>query len=189
VAVDHQALRAALAQDEPVFVRWTPEVADQHGALREAIDQFDAGRRLSAIERVGWLRTEALGEPRESVTTLMVSGRGLLGFNALAHGQAELSSKHGKLLGARRPTQPATLLTQIARATSADAGTGEALVAHATAIAREAAKHTAATILALDPYDEATADFWRRKYGFRSSRTPAPGTPAIKRLWRPLFSG
>jgi hypothetical protein len=86
-----------------------------------------------------------------------------------------------------RRTQPATLLTQIARDVRAPDGTGAQLLQHAWALARRSAGEIAATVLALDPYDSQTAQMWINRWGFRDSAGPGPGGHE-RRLWIPLAS-
>ncbi|HWT95838.1 MAG TPA: hypothetical protein VN238_22750 [Solirubrobacteraceae bacterium] len=178
------ALTTALASGEPVFVPWRREVADALPALHTTVAAFDPGPRDAGHASARWLRDHALDAPPTSATRLLVRDGVLLGFYALANGQAELSSSHQKRLGSRRPTQPAVVLTQIARHADAPPGTGRDLVNAALSTARRVTEYSAATVLALDPYDEATAEMWRARYGFRTSRTGAAG--GLKRLWTPL---
>ena len=178
------ALTTALATGEPVFVPWRRDVAAALPALHPAIAAFDPGDRLAAHASALWLRDHALDAPPTSATRLLVQDATLLGFYALANGQAELSSSHQKRLGSRRPTQPAVVLTQIARHVDAPPGTGQRLFDAALSTARGGTRFSAATILVLDPFDDATDAMWRTRYGFRASRTPAVG--GLKRLWTPL---
>jgi hypothetical protein len=116
---------------------------------------------------------------------LLDNGR-LLGFYALASGSAELTvSQRRELGGSDRRTQPATLLSQIARDIRAPAGTGGQLLQHAWAVARRGAGEIAATMLALDPYDSDTAEMWKNRYGYGESAGPGPGADE-RRLWIPL---
>jgi len=62
---------------------------------------------------------------------------------------------------------------------------GTQLLNHAIGAAQKAAEQSAATVLALDPYDEETAKMWAGK-GFRNSRTPVHGHDSLKRMWIPL---
>lgn len=183
------ALTTALATGEPVFVPWRRDVAAALPALHTAIAAFDPGARLAAHASALWLRDHALDAPPTSATRLLVQDATLLGFYALANGQAELSSTHQKRLGSRRPTQPAVVLTQIARHVAAPPGTGRLLFEDAVHIARRASLLSAATILALDPYDDATADMWRGRYRFAASRMPVRPGADLKRLWLPLERG
>ena len=110
----------------------------------------------------------------------------MLGFYALASGSAELTvSQRRELGGSGRRTQPATLLSQIARDIRAPAGTGGVLILHAVAVARRGARQIAATVFTLDPYDSDTAEMWKKRYGFRESAAPGPGADEL-RPWIPI---
>jgi hypothetical protein len=61
---------------------------------------------------------------------------------------------------------------------------GLRMVRHAVRQARKAAEFSAATLLALDPFDEETADMWRREHGFIDGKPPREG--ALPRLVIPL---
>ena len=127
--------------------------------------------------------------PAESVGRLLLDRGRLLGFYALASGSAELTRSQRRELGeSDRRTQPATILTQIARNAHSPDGTGAQLLQHALAIARRSASEIAATVLALDPHDSDTATGIKR-YGFRESAASAPGNDEQRRLWIRLTSG
>jgi hypothetical protein len=99
----------------------------------------------------------------------------LVGFYALASGQVELSQRQReKLAVGSRPTQPAVILTWIAK-DARHQFDGIRLVKDAVYEALKASEHVAATCLALDPFDAATADFWRERYGFINSAGAGPG--------------
>lgn len=172
----------------PVFVRWTPAVADEYPELVGEVEQLDAGQRDAAQQAVSWLRDRSLSVPAESVARLLLDGGHLLGFYALASGATELTRSQRRALGASdRRTQPATLLTQIARDIRAPPGTGGQLLLHAIAVTRRGAREIAATMLALDPHDSETAQMWKNRFGFRDSAGPGPGGHE-RRLWIPLAS-
>jgi hypothetical protein len=99
--------------------------------------------------------------------------------------QREGSGRTSSRARSERRTQPATLLSQIARDIRAPAGTGGVLILHAVAVARRGARQIAATMFTLDPYDSDTAEMWKRSYGFRDSAGPGPGGDEL-RLWIPL---
>ncbi len=172
----------------PVFLRWTPASAEEYPQLVRQVAQFDAGERDAAQQAASWLWERSLLVPAESVARLLLDNGRLLGFYALASGATELTRSQRRALGASdRRTQPATLLTQIARDVRAPAGTGGQLLLHAVALARRAAQEIAATMLALDPHDSETAKMWIDRYGFRDSAGPGPGGHE-HRLWIPLAS-
>ena len=51
------------------------------------------------------------------------------------------------------------------------------------------ARNVGAAVIALDPYDEDTEQFWRKRFGFRTSLTRRRDADGIERsrLWMPLF--
>ena len=174
----------------PVFLRWTPAAAAEYPELVEEVAQFDDERLMArppaAQQAVSWLRERSLLVPAESVARLLLDNGRLLGFYALASGSGELTvSQRRELGGGERRTQPATLLSQIARDIRAPAGTGGVLILHAVAVSRRGARQIAATMFTLDPYDSDTAEMWKRSYGFRDSAAPEPGADEL-RLWIPL---
>lgn len=188
---DLDAIRVAFHGDEPTFVRWYAERARALPEIEEAVESFDPGTRLSAVFCAEWLWSEALDEPQTSVPRRCVAEGRVLGFYALANGSVQLKSRDRKRAGLSqsRPTQPAILLTHIARARGEPKGTGRNLVLHAIATAREASMLSAATVLALDPYDETTGTMWSEDYAFRRSELPGPGRPdALRRMWLPLWT-
>jgi hypothetical protein len=167
----------------PVFLRWTPARAAEYPELATEVAGFDAGEREAARQAANWLRERSLLEPAESVARLLLDNGRIHGFYALASGSAELTvSQRRELGGSDRRTQPATLLTQVARAANSPAGTGAQLLQHALAVARRGAAEIAATVLALDPHDADTMDMWITHYGFRESAGPAAGANQ-PRLW------
>ncbi len=171
-----------------MFVRWTPAAAGEYPELVREVEQFDAGQRDAAQQAVSWLRDRSLLVPAESVARLLLDNGHLLGFYALASGATELTRSQRRALGGSdRRTQPATLLTQIARDTRAPSGTGGQLLLHAVAVTRRGARQIAATMLALDPHDSETAQMWKDRFGFRDSAGPGPGGHE-RRLWMPLTS-
>lgn len=185
-----ETVRSVVLGEGPVFLRWTRARAAEHPELVGEIAAFDAGEREAARYAAGWLRDRSLLAPAESVARLLLDRGRPLGFYALASGSAELARSQRRELGeSDRRTQPATILTQIARAAGSPAGTGAQLVQHALAVARRGAGEIAATVFALDPHDGDTAAMWIKRYGFRESAASAPGNAEQSRLWIPLLSG
>jgi hypothetical protein len=177
-------VRELLAGADPSFVLWRPERAEQLPELVEAVAQFDAGDRPAAVAAVRWLQDQALREPFESATRLCVARNEVLGFYALANGAVVMRSSHRKHLGARYPTQPAVIVTWIAKSATHEFD-GSLLVEHAIGAALRVSRESAATVLALDPYDTETAEMWRSRYGFKNSAENAPGGD-LPRMFLPL---
>lgn len=182
------AARDVILGPGPVFLRWTSARAAEYPELAAQVATFDAGDREAARQASSWLRERGLLAPAESVARLLLDNGRILGYYALASGSAELTVSQRRELGdSDRRTQPATILTQIARERSSPPGTGAQMLEHALAIARRAASEIAATMLALDPHDADTTDMWIRRYGFRESAGPAAGAHE-PRLWIRLTS-
>ena len=109
-------------------------------------------------------------------------------FYALTAGQVELAGGQREKLGLAHPTQGAILITWSARSATHRLD-GRLLVNDPIGIAQEASEGVAAAVLALDPFDGATAEIWRKRYKMRNSRTRLPaqeGEPALKRMYLPL---
>ncbi len=183
--------RALLADDPsiilgpgPVFVRWRPNVAAAVPALRQAVADFDPGEREAAQACAAWLREHGLDEPQESIPYLMLDRGALLGFYALANGSTELRVRQREELGVQRRTQPAAIITQLARAAD-HPGVGQRLLQHAAVTARRLSVYSAATVLALDPFDDETAEMWKERFGFQESAGQDPGGKR-PRLFVPL---
>lgn len=182
------SFRASVFGPGPVFVHWTAARATEYPELAAQVADFDAGDRDAALHAASWLRDRSLVQPSESVARLLLDEGRLLGFYALASGSAELTvSQRRKLEGSSRRTQPATILTQIARERRSPPGTGAQMVQHAIAVARRAASEIAATVLAVDPHDADTMDMWMRRYGFEESAGSVGGADE-PRLWIRLSS-
>jgi hypothetical protein len=65
----------------------------------------------------------------------------------------------------------------------------ESILRHAVGIAQIGSRRVGAAVIAVDPFDAATEDYWRHHFGFRTSltrRIDADGQER-SRLWLPLF--
>lgn len=156
--------------------------------LVDVITAFDPGGRPAAIAAHRWLVDDGLRG--ESVPYLWIDGDEMLGFFALSMGVVELRSQHRKTLQPpqRRSSQPAVLLTWIVKTPRKDVD-GKRLLLLAVGLAAEAAQTVAATVIALDPYDAATAKLWADRFGMRKSQTAVPGSseePPLKRMFLKL---
>jgi hypothetical protein len=177
-----------ITEDQIQWVRWNAPVRAQHPEIEAAIAAFDPGTRPAAQDAAAWLRQHGLdGESQPYLA--MVDGE-LVGFYALTAGEVELSRDARKKLGLSRPTQGAILVTWVAKSTK-HVLDGDVLVNDAIGIAQETAQSVSATVIALDPFDEGTAEMWRTKFKMRNSRTSLPareGEPTLKRMFLPLRS-
>ena len=80
------------------------------------------------------------------------------------------------------------LILWLARAANADVDAA-VILRHAVGIAQIGSRRIGAAVIAVDPFDAETEDYWRRRFGFRASltkRTDADGRQR-SRLWLPLF--
>jgi hypothetical protein len=168
------------------WVRWNERARDAHPELEAAIESFDAGDRPAAQEAAAWLREHGLDG--ESQAYLAVVDGEIVGFYALTAGAVELSGNARRRLGVSHPTQGAVLVTWIAKSAKHDLD-GAVLVNDAIGVAQEMADSVAATVLALDPFDQETAEMWRKKFKMRNSLTKLrvpEGEPDLKRMFLPL---
>lgn len=177
---------APLAPVDPSerFVRWTPTVAADDPALAEAVAAFVPMDVPSGVAVASWLKERALAQPGSATPYLMVRNGRVAGFYALAAASVELRGSHRNSIGAELPpTVPAYLIAQLGRASWSEPGSGRRLLAHAMAKAREASLTAAAVALVVDPFDDGTAELWRR-WGFRTSSMSIGDT---RRMWMRLY--
>lgn len=166
---------------------WSREVAEARADIEAAVARFQARPDLEAGRAATeWLRDRAADAHRGCVTRLMVADGAVQGFYSLSMSEVKLSTGDQRMLDEHHPRQGAVLITWLARADDAVVDrVADQLLLHAVGVAREHASAVGATVLALDPYDEATAEMWRDRYGFRSSQTERGAKP--RRMWKPLF--
>ncbi len=106
----------------------------------------------------------------------------ITGIYALCAAQVALSADaRDQLGGVHYRTQPAILLAQFARASDTP-GIGGEMLEHAAA-AQLALRCVGATVLVVDPFDEATDTYWREHWGLTPSEQGVPGNRGLKRLW------
>jgi len=167
------------------WVSWSPEVAEARPDIAEAVAGFRSLPVPAGEAAQAWLRDTALAAHPTCQTNVLVHLGSVQGYYALTMGEVELSSSDRKKIDAVHPRQGAVLIPWLARTrepTMQDAF--EHLLLHAVASARRGAGYVGAAVIALDPFDEATAEIWRAR-GFRRSRTVRHNKPT--RLWRPLW--
>lgn len=166
---------------------WSQEVAEARPDIEAAVAKFQARQDLEAGRAATeWIRERAAGAHPGSVTYLLVADGAVQGYYSTSMSEVRLSSGDQRKLDEHHPRQGAVLITWLARADDAIiADVAKQLLLHVVGIAREHASAIGATVLALDPYDEATADMWRDRFGFRSSQTDRVDKP--RRMWMPLF--
>ncbi|WCB95707.1 hypothetical protein DSM104299_04456 [Baekduia alba] len=175
-----------IAEETILWVRWNAAALQARPRLEQAIADFDPGSLPAAQAAARWLRADGLGG--ESQPYLAVVDDEVVGFYALTVGQVILSSHHRKKLDLTFSTQGAVLLTWIAKSARHKID-GGLLVTDAIGVALEIAAQASATVFALDPYDEPTAEMWKSRYAMRESQTELKardGEPVLRRLYVPL---
>ena len=103
--------------------------------------------------------------------------------------EVELRTDQRKKNSASHPRQGAALILWLARADNADVDAAT-ILRHAIGIAQIGARHVGAAVVAIDPFDAATEDYWRQHFGFRASPTKRKDADGLlrSRLWLPLFA-
>jgi hypothetical protein len=170
-----------------VWVRWTPEAAEDP-VLAAAVADFKAkGNSEAARAATAWLKERSLPNYRTTVTWLMLNEAEdfVEGYYSLASSQVELRTDHRKALGPTEyPIQPAALITWIAKDGRAGIS-GKQLLAHAVAVAARVARLQGVVAIVLDPFDDGTAKIWKAApYNFKTSLTRS--ADGRRRLWRHL---
>jgi hypothetical protein len=170
--------------DDLEWLEWSPETADARPEVREAIAQFESLEHPGGQASADWLREHAL-DAHPACRTQVLLHRGVVqGYYSLTMGEVELRRAARKELAVVHPRQGAVLIVWLARAAEPSVErVADHLLLHATATARRGAAYVGGVVIALDPYDEATAEVWARR-GFRNSVTKRPGKPA--RMWQVL---
>jgi len=173
---------------EHEWVHLSGEQLSADPALVRAIERFRAPAGRSGDAAAAWLKERALKETSHIATYLMLVQGDVGGFYSLGMSEVELRSQHRKGISAKHPRQGAVLVLWLARAANAsvDAAT---ILRHAVGIAQIGSRRVGAAVIAVDPFDAATENYWRQHFGFRASlttRTDADGKQR-RRLWLPLF--
>jgi hypothetical protein len=170
------------------WIHLTQEQVDADSGLLEAVRRFRAppGRAGEAAQR--WLRERALGQAANIATYILLLEGEVAAFYSLGMSEVELRTQHRKRLEVSHPRQGAVLILWLARAAEAEVD-AEAILRHAVGIGQIGARQVGAAVIALDPYDEDTEEFWRERLGFRSSLTRRRDADGAERsrLWMPLF--
>lgn len=157
-------------------------------SLVEVIARFRAPRGAAGDAATEWLRDRALDEADHVATYIALADGGIAAFYSLAMSEVELSSAHRRSADISHPRAGAVLIAWLARAEKADVGAAE-ILRHAVGIARIGARQVGAAAIVLDPYDAGSEEFWRDRFGFRSSRTKRIDFKGEERtrLWRRLL--
>ncbi len=175
---------------EPEWVHLTEEQVNADPGLLEAVERFDAPPGAAGRAAAEWLKTSALAQSAHIATYVLLDGDQVRAFYSLGMSEVELRTQHRKKLLSPHPRLGAVLVLWLARAADADVG-AETILAHAVGMGQIAARHVGAAVIALDPFDADTEQFWRERFGFRASLTRRPDAHGDDRarLWMPLFAG
>lgn len=174
---------------EHEWVHLTGEQLSADPALVNAIERFRAPSLRAGDAAVTWLKERALKETSHIATYVLLIEGDVAGFYSLGMSEIELRSQHRKGISASHPRQGAVLILWLARAADANVD-ATTIFRHAVGVAQIGSRRVGAAVIAVDPFDAATADYWRQHFGFRASltkRTDANGQQR-SRLWLPLFS-
>jgi hypothetical protein len=174
---------------EHEWIHLTAEQLSADSALVRAIERFGAPPGRAGDAAASWLKGRALKEVGHIATyVLLVKGK-VAGFYSLGMSEVELRTQHRKEVSASHPRQGAVLILWLARAadTSVDA---ETILRHAVGVARIGSRRVGAAVIAVDPFDAATEDYWREHFGFRASLTKRRDADGEERsrLWMPLLA-
>ncbi|HEY7961117.1 MAG TPA: hypothetical protein VID29_04265 [Solirubrobacteraceae bacterium] len=166
-----------------VYVRIDQRVVAALPELGETIRSFKPVPGPAGESVAEWLAERALSEPQEATVRVRLSHGNVVGVYALCAAQVALSGEErAQLGGVHYRTQPAILLAQFARAADTP-GIGSELLGHAARTAQQALSYVGATVLVVDPFDEATDAYWQERRGLRPSEQRVPGNRQLRRLW------
>jgi len=177
-----EALVAGLNAKEPTLLT-LPGRARCPDELVAAVEAFEVGQRPAALASAAWLRERALDEPGSARSWVWVGRGRALGFFAISVGAGKLEPEQLTALRAGQRPMPAVLLVQAARGTGAKLPAGSVLRG-ALGVAERIERLAGVGALMLDPFDEETAQMWRRRGFVPVLDKPGQGRPA--RMWYPL---
>jgi hypothetical protein len=174
-----------------LWYQWTPANAASvaYEDVAEAVARFESLDTDAGHEATRWLREDALRNHPSTVTYVLLSQSRIEGYIALASGSVTLTQRHRRELGPGErdyelsPTQGASLIAWLARHREADVS-GRHIVLYALSIALKVARLQGTPVVVIDPFDDASANFWAEHYKFRRSRTHGGNDV---RLWIPLY--
>lgn len=173
---------------EHEWVHLTAEQLSADPALVRAIERFQAPRGHAGDAATTWLKERALKETSHVATYVLLVEGEVAGFYSLGMSEVELRSQHRKGSSMSHPRQGAVLILWLARAANASVNAAT-ILQHAVGIAQIGSRRVGAAVIAVDPFDAATEDYWRQHFGFRASLTKQRGADGEQRsrLWLPLF--
>jgi hypothetical protein len=175
---------------EGSWYQWTPANAASaaYEDIEQAIAEFESIDTPGGEAAARWLREDALRDHPSTITYVLLAGKRIEGYFAIASGSVTLTQRHRKGLARGQndyplsPTQGASLIAWVARHRDGDTP-GRSIVLYALSIALKVARLQGTPVAVLDPFDDETATLWVKRYGFRRSRTPGGNDV---RLWVPL---
>lgn len=166
-----------------VYVRIDQRTITVLPELGAAIRSFEPAPGPAGESVAEWLTERALSEPQEATVRVRLSYGQVTGVYALCAAQVTLGRDEQTQLGdVYYRTQPAILLAQFARSAHVP-GIGAELLTHAARTAEQALWYVGATVLVVDPFDEATETYWQAHWGLRPSAQRVPGNRRLRRLW------
>jgi hypothetical protein len=173
---------------EHEWIHLTAEQLSADSALIRAIERFRAPQGKAGEAAALWLKERALKETSHIATYVLMIKDEVAGFYSLGMSEVELRTQQRKTLSASHPRQGAVLILWLARAGGAEVG-AETIFRHAVGIAQIGSRRVGAAVIAVDPFDATTENYWRTHFGFRASLTKTRDASGAQRsrLWLPLF--
>jgi hypothetical protein len=170
------------------WVHLTAEQLSADPELVRAIERFRAPAGRAGDAAATWLKERAVKEAGHIATYLLLHEGEIAAFYSLGMSEVELQTQHRGAISASHPRQGAVLILWLARAAEATVD-AELILRHAVGIAQIGSRKVGAAVIAVDPFDAETENFWREQFGFRASRTRRSDADGMQRsrLWRPLF--
>jgi hypothetical protein len=169
MSVPDSSLSREILERARAYVRVDQRVVAALPELGAAIRSFEPVPGHAGESVAEWLVERALSEPQEATVRVRLSHGKVAGVYALCAAQVALSGEErAQLGGVHYHTQPAILLAQFARAAQ-ESGIGVELFGHAARTAQQALAYVGATVMVVDPFDEATDAYWRERWGLRPS--------------------
>lgn len=163
---------------------WTWRVARDHSGTARAVQRFRAyaANPSAAAALASWLHHEALNGYTSTYIEL-VNGD-VAAFVALQSATVALRKGQARRLGLPDEDHvPGALVTHLARSTDY-AGHGRTAMLYAASIARRVDQVQRTRVLIVDPFDAATEQMWRTRFGFWSTRERASN--GCRRLYHPI---
>jgi hypothetical protein len=173
---------------EHEWIHLTAEQLSADPALVRAIERFHAPAGRAGDAATAWLKERALKETSHIATYVLLFKGEVASFYSLGMSEVELRTQHRKGISTSHPRQGAVLILWLARAAKADVDAAT-ILRHAVGIAQIGSRRVGAAVIAVDPFDAATEDYWRKHFGFRASLTKRKDANGDQRsrLWLPLF--